>query len=160
MDSDSVNTIENIYFKGKDISDKQIKILANLSELCISMTQENLQEEIKVKWFKVIEFFENRFGKKPDLNAILFLIGVRELGQIPEKNFTKEEKTHLMHIANCKLLSYSGYYKQIGFNQKGWPVWESAATIPNLNIFEQENLLRQHIIEYFEQEEIISFHEN
>jgi hypothetical protein len=139
---------------------KQIKLLMNLYELCEEMTQENLQEEIKKKWFKVIDFFENRFGKKPDLNAILFLIGVRELGQLPDKNFTKEEKTHLMHIANCKLLSYSGYYKQIGFNQKGWPVWESAATIPNLNIFEQENLLRQHIIEYFEQEEIINFYEN
>jgi hypothetical protein len=124
------------------------------------MSQENLQAEIKVKWLKIIDFFEKRFDKKPDLNAILFLIGIRELGQLPETKFTKEEKTLLMHIANCKVLSYSGYYKQIGFNQTGWPVWESALPIPNLTLFEQENLLRQHIIEYFEQEEIIQFHEN
>jgi len=124
------------------------------------MSQENLQAEIKVKWLKIIDFFEKRFDKKPDLNAILFLIGIRELGQLPETKFTKEEKTLLMHIANCKVLSYSGYYKQIGFNQTGWPVWESALPIPNLTLFEQENLLRQHIIEYFEQEEIIQFYEN
>jgi hypothetical protein len=124
------------------------------------MSQENLQAEIKVKWLKIIDFFEKRFDKKPDLNAILFLIGIRELGQLPETKFTKEEKTLLMHIANCKVLSYSGYYKQIGFNQTGWPVWESALPIPNLTLFEQENLLRQHIIEYFEQEEIIQFNEN
>ena len=124
------------------------------------MEQESLQGEIKQKWAKVLDFFEKQFERKPDLNAILFLIGVRELGQLPEKTFTKEEKTRLMHIANCKLLSYSGYYQQVAFNQKGWPIWENVKPLPNLNIFEQENLLRQHIIEYFEQEEIISFHEN
>lgn len=124
------------------------------------MSQENLQAEIKVKWLKIIDFFEKRFDKKPDLNAILFLIGIRELGQLPETKFTKEEKTLLMHIANCKVLSYSGYYKQIGFDQTGWPVWENALPIPNLTLFEQENLMRQHIIEYFEQEEIIQFNEN
>jgi hypothetical protein len=65
-----------------------------------------------------------------------------------------------MHIANCRVLSYSGYYTQVGINQDGFPVYENALPIPNLTLFEQENLLRQHIIEYFEQEEIISFNEN
>lgn len=119
----------------------------------------NLQGEIKVKWNKIIAFFEENFNKKPDLNAILFIIGIRELGEIPEKNFSKEEKTHLMHIANCRVLSYSGYYELQGFNEKGWPVWEKNKPIPNLSLFEQENLLRQHIIEYFEQEEILNFYE-
>lgn len=124
------------------------------------MIKENLLAEINIKWKKVLDFFEARFDRKPDLNAILFLIGVRELGQLPETNFTKEEKTLLMHIANCRVLSYSGYYKQVGINQKGFPVYENALPIPNLSLFEQENLLRQHIIEYFEQEEIINFHED
>jgi hypothetical protein len=123
------------------------------------MEYDNLQGEIKVKWTKIIAFFETNFDKKPDLNAILFIIGIRELGEIPEKNFSKEEKTHLMHIANCRVLSYSGYYELHGFNEKGWPVWEKNKPIPNLTLFEQENLLRQHIIEYFEQEEIINFYE-
>jgi len=124
------------------------------------MIQENLHAEIKIKWKKVMDFFEARFDRKPDLNAILFIIGIRELGQLPETKFTKEEKTLLMHIANCRVLSYSGYYTQVGINQDGFPVYENALPIPNLTLFEQENLLRQHIIEYFEQEEIINFNEN
>jgi hypothetical protein len=116
-----------------------------------------LTNEISMRWKQVIEFFETQFEKKPDLNAILFLIGIRELGILPEKKFSKEEKTHLMHIANCKVLSYSGYYAQTGFNQDGWPVWENLQPLPPMNIFEQENLIRQHIIEYFDREEIIIF---
>ncbi len=119
----------------------------------------SLQKEIKSKWLQIVEFIEKNFEKKPDLNAVLFLIGIRELGQINEKPFTKEEKTHLMHIANCRVLSFSGYYKLIGQDQNGWPVWEKDQPIPNLTLLEQENLLRQHIIEYFEQEEIIVFDE-
>lgn len=118
---------------------------------------QTLTSEISAKWKAVIAFFEERFDKKPDLNAILFLIGIRELGELPEKNFTKEEKTHLMHIANCRVLSASEYYVQKGINSKGWPVWENKKPLPAMNIFEQENLLRQHIIEYFESEEIIDF---
>ena len=122
-------------------------------------TNLNLQQEIKYKWLKIIAFIEENFQKKPDLNAILFLIGIRELGILPDKDFTKEEKVHRMHIANCKVLSYSGYYKQVGTNQKGWPVWENQKPLPNLAYLEQENLLRQHIIEYFEQEDIINFNQ-
>lgn len=118
----------------------------------------SLNKEIQNKWKQVMDFFEKQFGKKADLNAMLFLIGIRELGELPEKDFTKEEKTRLMHIANCKLLSYSGYYQMEGFNRKGWPEWKNIKPLPNLALLEQESLLRQHIIEYFEQEEIIDFH--
>ncbi len=74
--------------------------------------KDNLQIEIKEKWLRVVNFVEEHFDKKPDLNAVLFLIGIRELGQLSEKAFTKEEKTRLMHIGNCRVLSYSGYYEQ------------------------------------------------
>jgi hypothetical protein len=116
-----------------------------------------LQKEIKAKWLQVLDFIEQNFDKKPDLNAVLFLVGIRELGQIPEKPFSKEDKTRLMHIANCKALSYSGYYELQGINREGWPVWENVKPLPNLTLIEQENLLRQHLIEYFEREEIIQF---
>jgi len=117
----------------------------------------SLNDEIRLKWSQVMVFFENTFDKKPDLNAILFLIGIRELGELPEKKFTKEEKTYLMHMANCKLFSYSGYYQMNGHDNKGWPVWENLKPLPNLTLIEQEHVLRQHIIEYFEKEEIITF---
>lgn len=116
-----------------------------------------LTEEIGYEWKQVIQFFETTFQKRPDLNAALFLIGIRELGTLPEKKFSKDEKTHLMHIANCKILSYSGYYIHDGTDENGWPVWKNAKPLPQMSVFEQENLIRQHIIEYFKQEEIITF---
>jgi hypothetical protein len=44
-----------------------------------------------------------------------------------------------------------------GHDSKGWPVWENLKPLPNLTLIEQEHVLRQHIIEYFEKEEIITF---
>ena len=39
------------------------------------------EETIKEKWFKIRSLFEKRFNKSPDLSAILYVIGIRELGK-------------------------------------------------------------------------------
>ena len=114
-----------------------------------------VEQETRERWNQVVARLENQFGQKPDLNAILFLIGIRELGALPEKNFSKEEKVNLMHIAVCKLLSYSGFYTLNGIDQDGWPVWEKAIPLPNISIFEQETMLRQHVVEYFDRENLL-----
>ena len=89
-----------------------------------------------------------QFGKNPDLNAVLFLIGVRELGKLQDK-FTKEEKQHLMHIAVCRLLSEEGYYKLESLDQDGWPHWVATQSLPKMTVDEQEFLLKKQIIRYF-----------
>jgi len=114
-----------------------------------------VEQETRERWQQVVARLEKQFGQKPDLNAILFLIGIRELGALPEKNFSKEEKVNLMHIAVCKLLSYSGFYTLNGMDQDGWPVWEKAIPLPNISLFEQETMLRQHVVEYFERENLL-----
>jgi hypothetical protein len=100
------------------------------------------------EWARLLFRLKAFFGKTPDLNAILFLIGVQELGQ-GIRNFSKEEKQDLMHIAVCKLLSLSGYYRLTGIDQEGWPHWESTELLPHLNLLEQEDLLKMHILDYF-----------
>ena len=90
-----------------------------------------------------------QFKKNPDLNACLYLIGIRELGQAREK-FSKEEKQDLMHIAICKLLSELGYYSLEGLDADGWPHWIAVKTFPKISIDEQEYLLKQQIIRYFD----------
>jgi len=89
--------------------------------------------------------------KKPDLNAILFLIGVQELGQ-GKQYFSKEEKQDLMHIAICKVLSLSGYYQLKGLDENSWPHWELKKKLPFIDLLSQEAFLKMHIIEYFEKE--------
>ena len=84
----------------------------------------------------------------PDMNALLFLIGVQELGRW-QRSFEKEEKQDLMHIAVCRLLSYDGYYEFIGRDDDGWPHYKLLAKMPKTSLTEQEATLKRHIITYF-----------
>jgi len=90
-----------------------------------------------------------QFGRAPDMNAILMLIGINELGRVQSK-FEKEEKEDLMHIATCKLLSYRGYYERTGVDAEGWPQWEIVKPIPPLDLKAQEDMLKELVLEYFE----------
>ena len=80
--------------------------------------------------------------------SILFLIGVQELSQGIRK-FDKEEKTYLLHIAVCKLLSNYGYYKFKHIDEDGWPHWEETKKLESLSELDQETLIKKSIIEYF-----------
>lgn len=103
-------------------------------------------------WAALLGFIEATISKKPkDLNGVLFLIGVQELGQ-GVKVFSKEEKQDLMHIAICKVLSLSGYYELYGHDENGWPHWTLVKKLPHFDLLEQEKLLKMHVMEYFEKE--------
>ena len=109
--------------------------------------------ELDVEWNKLLIYLEGLIGKRPaDLNAVLFLIGVQELGK-GNLTFTKEEKQDLMHIATCKVLSTSGFYELEGLDDEGWPHWKLKKPLPKFDLLEQEKLLKLHILEYFESEQ-------
>lgn len=108
--------------------------------------------ELERTWNSLLSSLEVMIGKKPkDLNAVLFLIGVQELGK-GKRTFSKEEKQDLMHIGICKVLSLSGYYRLEGLDQDGWPHWEMVKKLPHFDLLEQEKLLKMHVLEYFEKE--------
>ena len=68
------------------------------------------EKELKLqeRWFDVRRVVKTRFEKRPDINAILFLIGINELGFIKE-TWEKEEKQDLMHVAICALFEKDGF---------------------------------------------------
>ncbi|MBK9731172.1 MAG: hypothetical protein IPO83_07770 [Chitinophagaceae bacterium] len=103
-------------------------------------------------WLELRRKLKDQFGKAPDLNAILFLIGIRELGKY-KKKFSKEEKQDLMHIATCSLLSHSGYYELQGLDQDGWPHWIPKKKLPVMDLLEQEDFLKDHVLRYFQEME-------
>lgn len=104
------------------------------------------------KWNALLEDLNDLIGKKPkDLNGVVFLIGVQELGK-GNKTFSKEEKQDLMHIGICKVLSLAGYYELEGLDEDGWPHWKLIKKLPHFDLLEQEKLLKLHVIEYFEKE--------
>lgn len=108
--------------------------------------------DLERKWNALLVELESVIGKKPkDLNSVLFLIGVQELGR-GTKIFSKEEKQDLMHIGICKVLSLSGYYVLEGLDEDGWPHWKLIKKLPHFDLLEQEKLLKMHVMEYFEKE--------
>ncbi len=108
--------------------------------------------DLERDWQTLLTQLETLIGKKPkDLNAVLFMIGVQELGK-GNIRFNKEEKQDLMHIAICKVLSLAGYYALDGLDKDGWPHWKVIKKLPHFDLMEQEKLLKMHVIEYFEKE--------
>ena len=113
------------------------------------------QCELDFEWLRVRNKIKERFGREtlPDLNAMLFLIGIQELGRW-KTAFTKEEKQDLMHIAVCRLMSYDGHYQFLGRDADGWPHWELVQPIPVLSLADQEEALKAKVIRYFQELEL------
>jgi|TARA_B100002052_G_C15836105_1_gene577818 hypothetical protein len=110
----------------------------------------NQSKLLQNQWDTLIQYITERFGdgQKLDLQAVLFLIGVNELGQ-GYRDFTKEEKVNLLHIAICKLLSRYSYYEFAGKDEDGWPHWETKSQVPALKPDEQTRLLKESAVLYF-----------
>ena len=115
---------------------------------------QHLEEDLQVRWLKLRIKLKERFGIKPDMNGVLLLIGVQELGQGPQE-FTKEQKQDLMHIAVCTILAPSGYYTFDGLDEEQWPHFSQLKPLPELETFEQENFLKDHALMYFKEQGFI-----
>jgi hypothetical protein len=111
---------------------------------------EHAKEDLQIRWLKLRIKLKEKFGIKPDMDGILFLIGVQELGTAKQV-YTKEQKQDLMHIAVCTLLAQSGYYMLEGFDDEGWPHFKQLKALPAFNVYEQENFLKDHVLLYFDQ---------
>lgn len=107
-------------------------------------------EELKIRWEKVVDQISRKFGdgETLDLEAIIYLIGVQELGKI-KKRYKKDDKVNLMHIAICRLLEPYGYYEFDHFDADGWPHYRVKEYLPTLKPGEQSILMKEAIVQYF-----------
>lgn len=103
------------------------------------------------KWLEVRHFVKDSLGNSelPDLNGLLIVIGIQELGRI-KKIFTKEEKQDLMHIGTCRLLEQDGFYQFIGRDEDGWPHYNEVKNFKIAGHKKQSEYLKDKIIEYFQ----------
>lgn len=102
-------------------------------------------------WKVLQNKLEERFGSEMDYDAILYLIGLQELGKIHQP-FKKDEKLEVIHIAICTLLEPFGFYEYKGRDEEGWPHWELKENLPFLDSKQQNNLMTDAIVEYFKKE--------
>lgn len=107
-------------------------------------------DDLQQRWWTLEAKLVERFGKKPDMETVLFLIGIQETGMV-KTNITKEQKQDLMHVAVCTLLSKSGYYQLDKYDKDGWPHFTQLKELPSHSLIEQENFLKDHILLYFEE---------
>ena len=113
-------------------------------------------EKVKMQWEEIQKNISEKFGggEKMDLDSIIYLIGIQELGKGYQK-FSKDEKLNIMHIAICKLLTPYGYYEFDFVDEDGWPHYKTKAELPHLKAGEQSILMKEAIVNYFVETEFI-----
>ncbi len=111
-------------------------------------------DELIASWKALKVALRPKFGDDIDMQAILFLIGMQELGQGPKK-LEKAEKVDIMHVAICTLLEPLGYYIYKGRDEDNWPHWENTGKMPHMTSMEQNRFMQIRIIEYFRRQGLI-----
>ena len=113
--------------------------------------------QLKERWDYLVEKLSKQFsdGDPLELDAIIYLVGVQELGQYHRK-YKKDDKLDLMHIAICRLLEPYGYYEFDFFDEDGWPHYKVKEELPTLKAGEQSILMKEAIVDYFLEKEFIS----
>ena len=115
-----------------------------------NFTKVSRDEQLKNRWEQLVKLLSNQFadGDTLDLDAIIYLIGVQELGKV-HQTFKKDEKLNLMHIAICRLLEPYGYYEFEYIDKDGWPHYAIKEELPPLKAGEQSILMKDALVTYF-----------
>lgn len=111
--------------------------------------------DIELKFQELTKRLNKEFEADLDVQGILFLIGVQEYGK-GYKAFKKEEKTDLMHVAVCTLLEPYGYYELEGRDEENWPHFKLLKDLPQLDVRQQQHLMKEAILAYFEEEDAVA----
>lgn len=106
-----------------------------------------MEIEFQKKWDVLSKKINKRFDDDLDVESILFVIGMQELGQNVEK-FTKDQKLEVIHVAVCVILEPFGFYEYEGRDKDAWPHWKAIKELPRLDNNEQEQLIKEGILEY------------
>ena len=66
--------------------------------------------DFALRWYKVRNRVKEEFGQRPDLNAILFIIGMNEVGIVKEK-WEKEEKANKQNRSRIRVFFIAERYQ-------------------------------------------------
>jgi hypothetical protein len=110
------------------------------------------ERSLKERYEEIVMRLSNQFadGETLDLDGIIFLIGLQELGQL-DRRFKKDDKVNLMHIAICRLLEPFGYYAFSHYDEEKWPHYIVKEKLPALKAGEQTRLMKEAIVQYFDE---------
>ncbi len=104
--------------------------------------------EFQRDWAALQTALEKQFGEPPELEAILLLVGIQEIGKGPMR-LNKQQKMDALHVAICSLLIPYEYYRFVGRDEDGWPHFEATEHLPGLKPIQQQRLIKEALIDYF-----------
>ncbi len=108
-----------------------------------------MEMDVKLEWEKVKLFVKQRFNEDLDVQSILYIIGLQELGK-NHQPLKKEQKIDVIHIGICSVLLPLGYYQKNGLDDEGWPHYTNIKKLPNKVVGElQDVFMKKAIINYF-----------
>jgi hypothetical protein len=105
-------------------------------------------DDFQRQWAELLKKINTKFDQDFELEGILFMVGLQELGKGYIK-LSKDQKMDVIHIAVCHLLSNYGYYIYAGRDADGWPHFEATDQLPFLKPMQQHKLIKEALIEYF-----------
>ncbi|AFU68556.1 hypothetical protein P700755_001702 [Psychroflexus torquis ATCC 700755] len=113
-------------------------------------------ELLKKRWESLQKALSEQFadGDLMQLDAIIYLVGVQELGK-PQDKFKKDDKVNLIHIGICTLLEPYGFYEFDFVDEDGWPHFNNISKLPVLKAGEQTVLMKEALVSYFLKREYI-----
>ncbi len=113
-------------------------------------------KKLKERWDRLISILNERFsdGETIDVEGVLYLVGLQELGQLHQK-MKKDDNINLIHVGICTVLEPYGYYRFDFYDEEGWPHFELLEALPNLKPGEQSILIKEALVGYFLKRELI-----
>ena len=117
---------------------------------------ESRDKKLKERWETLLVVLSKRFshGEALDVEGVLYLVGLQELGQVHRK-MKKDDNVNLIHIGICSVLEPYGYYRFDFFDDDGWPHFELLEELPSLKAGEQSILMKEALVEYFLKRQLI-----
>lgn len=113
-------------------------------------------ELLKTRWENLTQQLTDQFSDAAaiDIEGILYLIGVQELGQL-HKRFKKDDNVNLIHIGICTVLEPLGFYAFDYYDLEGWPHFKLLEPLPALKPGEQSLMMKEAIVDYFIEKGVI-----
>lgn len=106
---------------------------------------------LEAAWQRTLAWLDERFGRQPGMEAILFLIGIQSQGRGYQRKLKKERKQDLIMEGTYCAFETLGIYHRVGADAEGNWIWEPTLPyVPKLPLEQQEKLLRLAVVRYFE----------
>ena len=123
-----------------------------MTETLTSQVDYSLESPLlRERWTKLQLWTKQRFGKKADMEAILFLVGIQELGHGLPPDLDKTNKEQIVVEGAYCVLETLGYYDRVGIERNGHWIWEPITNLPqDIDKKAEENLLRHAVLRYFD----------